>query len=151
LKLCGRGVWTQKLTQMVEELGLTDHVTLAGPTDDVPGEMAQASIYALSSRFEGFPLVLIEAMSKGMAVVAFDCPTGPAEIVEDHQNGILVPPKDVAALTAGLLEMVENEELRRRCAAAAVETARGYTMSAIGPRWDEMLQTLLQERAGTLT
>jgi glycosyltransferase involved in cell wall biosynthesis len=147
LKLCGRGVWTEKLTRMVEELGLTDRVTLAGPTDDVPGEMAQASIYVLSSRYEGFPLVLIEAMSKGMAVVAFDCPTGPADIVVDHQNGILVPPKDVEGLSAALMEMVEDEELRRRCGAAAVETARGYTMSAVGPRWDEMLQQLSQRRA----
>jgi glycosyltransferase involved in cell wall biosynthesis len=147
LKLCGRGVWTEKLTRMVEELGLNDQVTLAGPTDDVPGEMAQASIYVLSSRYEGFPLVLIEAMSKGMAVVAFDCPTGPADIVVDHRNGILVPPKDVEGLTAGLMEMVEDEDLRRRCGAAAVETARGYTMSAVGPRWDEMLQQLSQQRA----
>ena len=60
--------------------------------------MARASIYALSSRFEGFPLVLIEAMSKGMAVVAFDCPTGPADVIDDHRNGLLVPPKDVDAL-----------------------------------------------------
>ena len=147
LKLCGRGVWTQKLERMVEELGLAGRVTLAGPTDDIPAEMAQASVYVLSSRYEGFPLVLIEAMSKGMAVVAFDCPTGPADIVADHENGILVPPKDVAGLTAGLMEMVEDEELRRRCGAAAVETARGYTMSAVGPRWDEMLQHLSQQRA----
>jgi glycosyltransferase involved in cell wall biosynthesis len=147
LKLCGRGVWTAKLTQLVEDLGLGGRVTLAGPTDDIPGEMAQASIYALSSRYEGFPLVLVEAMSKGMAVVAFACPTGPADIVEDHVNGILVPPRDIEALSAGLMEMVEDEELRRRCGAAAVETARGYTMSAIGPRWDEMLQALSQRRA----
>jgi glycosyltransferase involved in cell wall biosynthesis len=147
LKLCGRGVWTQKLTDLVEELGLQERVILAGPTEDVPGEMAQASIYALSSRYEGFPLVLIEAMSKGMAVVAFDCPTGPADIVADHENGILVPPKDVEALSRGLMEMVADEELRRRCGAAAVDAARDYTMAAIGPRWDEVLQELLQRRA----
>jgi glycosyltransferase involved in cell wall biosynthesis len=148
LRLCGTGVWKEKLPAMVRELGLEDQVTLAGPSEDIPGEMAQASIYALSSRYEGFPLVLIEAMAKGMAVVAFDCPTGPGDIVDDHENGILVPPRDVAGLTAGLMEMVENEELRRRCAAAAVETARGYTMRAVGPQWDSMLQALLQQRAG---
>ena len=102
----------------------------------------------LSSRYEGFPLVLVEAMSKGMAVVAFDCPTGPADIVDDHRNGLLVPAKDVEGLTAAMTEMVEDEELRRRCGAAAVETARDYTMAAIGPRWDEMLQALVRERAG---
>ncbi len=109
--------------------------------------MAQASIYALSSRFEGFPLVLVEAMSKGMACVAFDCPTGPGDIIDDHRNGLLVPAKDVEGLTAALMEMVEDEELRRRCGDAALETAREYTMAAIGPKWDEMLQALLQQHA----
>ncbi len=108
--------------------------------------MEQSSIYVLSSRYEGFPLVLIEAMAKGMAVVAFDCPTGPADIVDDHRNGLLVPAKDVEGLTAAMMEMVEDEELRRRCAAAALETARDYTMAAIGPKWDEMLQALVQGR-----
>ena len=146
LKLCGRGHDEAKLRQIVEALGLGDRVELAGATDDVPGEMAQASVYVLSSRFEGFPLVLIEAMSKGMAVVAFDCPTGPADIVDDHRNGLLVPPRDVERLTAAMLEMVGDEGLRRRCAAAAVETARDYTMAAIGPKWDEMMQALVRDK-----
>jgi len=147
LKLCGRGRDTQKLRDLVAEHGLEGRVILEGPTDDVPGEMAQASIYALSSRYEGFPLVLIEAMSKGMACVAFDCPTGPADIVEDHRNGLLVPARDVEGLTAALMEMVSDEELRRRCGEAAVATAEQYTMAAIGPRWDEMMQALLRSRA----
>jgi glycosyltransferase involved in cell wall biosynthesis len=147
LKICGGGHTTHRLQARIGEEGIVGQATLAGPTDDVPGEMAQASIYALSSRFEGFPLVLLEAMSKGMAVVAFDCPTGPGDIIDDHRNGLLVPAKDVEAFAAALQEMVEDEQLRRRCGAAAVETAREYTMAAIGPRWDEMLQALVRERA----
>ena len=147
LKLCGRGRDTEKLRALIAEHGLEDRVILDGPTDDVPGEMAQASIYALSSRYEGFPLVLIEAMSKGMACVAFDCPTGPADIVDDHRNGLLVPARDVEGLTAALMEMVADEDLRRRCGEAAVETAERYTMAAIGPKWDEMMHALVQGRA----
>ena len=147
LRICGRGQRTAQLQAKVEELGLGGQVTLAEPSEDIPGEMARASIYVLSSRYEGFPLVLIEAMSKGMAVVAFDCPTGPADIVDDHRNGILVPAQDVERLTAGMLELVEDEALRRRCGAAAIETAREYTMAAVGPQWDEMLQALLRDRA----
>jgi len=86
-------------------------------------------------------------MSKGMACVAFDCPTGPADIIDDHRNGLLVPAKDVEGLSAALMEMIEDEELRRRCGDAALETSRDYTMAAIGPRWVEMLQALLQRRA----
>ena len=146
LKLCGRGRDTAKLRALIAEHGLEDRVMLDGPTEDVPGEMAQASIYVLSSRYEGFPLVLIEAMSKGMACVAFDCPTGPADIVDDHRNGLLVPARDVSGLTAALMEMVADEDLRRRCGDAAVETAEDFTMAAVGPKWDEMMHTLLQER-----
>jgi glycosyltransferase involved in cell wall biosynthesis len=148
LKICGNGQSKQRLQERIEQEGIGEQTDLAGPTDDVPGEMARASIYALSSRFEGFPLVLVEAMSKGMACVAFDCPTGPADIIDDHRNGLLVPPKDVAGLSAALREMIEDEELRRRCGDAAIETARDYTMAAIGPRWEAMLQELLQQRAG---
>jgi glycosyltransferase involved in cell wall biosynthesis len=147
LKLCGRGKDAEKLRALVAEHGLEGRVILDGPTDDVPGEMAQASVYALSSRFEGFPLVLIEAMSKGMACVAFDCPTGPADIVEDHRNGLLVPARDVPALSAALMEMVGDEALRRRCGDAAVQTAERFTIGAIGPKWDAMMQELLQDRA----
>ena len=100
LRIVGHGHLREPLQERIDALGLGDSVELAGPTDDVPGEMARASIYALSSRFEGFPLVLIEAMSKGMAIAAFDCPTGPAEIIDDHRNGLLVPALDTPALTA---------------------------------------------------
>ena len=58
-----------------------------------------------------------------------------------------MPAKDVEGLTAALMEMVEDEELRRRCGDAAIETAREYTMDTIGPKWDEMLQALLQQHA----
>jgi glycosyltransferase involved in cell wall biosynthesis len=112
-------------------------------------EMERASIYVLSSRFEGLPLVLLEAMSKGMAVVSFDCPTGPGEVVDDYRNGILVPARDVEALSAGMLELVDDEELRRRCAAAAVETARGFTMDQVGPMWEALLRDLWEERAAS--
>jgi glycosyltransferase involved in cell wall biosynthesis len=147
LKIFGRGKREKELRALVAELGLEDQVELPGPTDDVPGEMARASVYALSSRYEGFPLVLIEAMAKGMACVAFACPTGPADIVDDHRNGLLVPAKDVEGFSAALEEMLSDEDLRRRCGAAALETARGYTMAAIGPKWDEMLQALVREHA----
>jgi glycosyltransferase involved in cell wall biosynthesis len=142
LRICGGGELGDVLTAQVAERGLEQAVELPGACADLPGEMERASIYALSSRFEGFPLVLLEAMGKGMAVVAFDCPTGPRDILEDHRNGLLVPPKDVGALTAALLELVEDRELRHRCGPAAAETARRYTIEAIGPRWEALFRDL---------
>jgi glycosyltransferase involved in cell wall biosynthesis len=145
LRICGRGHLGADLRRDVKERGLSEVIELPGPRD-LAEEMAQASIFVLSSRFEGFPLVLLEAMSKGMAVVSFDCPTGPGDAVDDHRNGILVPPQDVEGLAAGITELIEDEDLRRRCAEAAVETARSYSVDAIGPKWEALLDELSRTR-----
>jgi glycosyltransferase involved in cell wall biosynthesis len=140
LRIHGEGPRKAWLETLIHRFGLEGVATLAGPTEDLGAEMAKASIFALSSRWEGLPLALLEAMAVGMAVVSIDCPTGPADVIDDHRNGLLVRPRTPTALAAGLREMIEDEELRRRCSAAAVETAGKYSMSVIGPRWEETLQ-----------
>jgi glycosyltransferase involved in cell wall biosynthesis len=145
LRICGEGLLREELDGVVTQGGLGERVELPGRCD-LEEEMANASIFALSSRFEGFPVVLLEAMSKGMAVVSYDCPTGPAELIDDHRNGILVPAGDVDAFAAGLRELMQDEELRRRCAASAVETASEYTVEAIGRRWEALLDELAEAR-----
>jgi glycosyltransferase involved in cell wall biosynthesis len=144
LRICGDGPRQEQLEGLIAEHGLEDAVTLAGPSKDLGGEMATASMFVLSSRFEGLPLVLLEAMGQGMAIVSFDCPTGPADVVEDHRNGLLIPPRDVDGLAAGMLELIEDDDLRRRCAAGAIETAREYSMDTVGPQWEKLLRELRQ-------
>src|SRR4051812_30539224 len=139
LKICGDGPHQERLEKLIADRGLEQHVTLAGPAKDLGAEMERASIFALSSRWEGLPLVLLEAMSVGMAVVSFDCPTGPRAVLRDHENGLLIRPRKTANLAAGLNEMIEDEELRRRCSEGALATAREYTIEAIGPQWEELL------------
>jgi glycosyltransferase involved in cell wall biosynthesis len=142
LRLRGRGHLESRFRNLIEQYGLEDSVTIEDPAEDIGADMAEASVFVLSSRFEGFPLILLEAMSKGMGIVSFDCPTGPADIVDDHRNGLLVPHEDVEALSSAIREIVEDEELRRRMAAAAVDTAREYTIEAIGPLWVDLFETL---------
>ena len=146
LKICGRGKLRARLEGMIADYGLEEVVELAPPAEDMGRELESASIFALSSRFEGFPLMLLEAMSKGMAVVSFDCPTGPADLIDHGRNGLLAAPRDADAFARALLEMVEDEDLRRRCAAAAIETARGYRMESVGPLWDRFLDDLRAQR-----
>jgi glycosyltransferase involved in cell wall biosynthesis len=140
LRIHGEGPRKVWLETLIQRYGLEQVVTLAGPAEDLGAEMAKASIFALSSRWEGLPLALLEAMAVGMAVVSIDCPTGPADVIDDHRNGLLIRPRTFRALAAGLREMIEDEDLRRRCAAAAVETAGEYSMDAIGARWEEELR-----------
>jgi len=110
-----------------------------GRTPDLGAALAQASVFALSSRFEGFGMVLVEAMSKGLAVVSFDCPRGPGEIVQHGHDGLLVPAGAVDGLGAGLLELIGDAALRRRLGAAAAESARAYAGDRIATRWEELL------------
>lgn len=145
LVIHGEGPKRAMLEGVVADHQLSGAVTLAGPAKDVGREMERASIFVLSSRFEGLPLVLLEAMSKGMAVVSFDCPTGPRDVIDDRRNGLLVPPKRIQQLADAIVELIEDEELRARVAAGAVETARDYSMAAVGPVWEELLRAVRTE------
>jgi glycosyltransferase involved in cell wall biosynthesis len=147
LRIFGAGPERRRLERLVRELGLEASVSLPGRTRRIGTELAKASAFVLSSRFEGFGMVLLEAMSKGLPVVSFDCPRGPAEIVDHGVDGLLVPNGDVSALTRGLLELIRHPGLRRRLGAAGLEKVREYDIESIGARWEALLEELGLERA----
>jgi glycosyltransferase involved in cell wall biosynthesis len=142
LRIYGSGPRRDDLRALIHAHGLTEQVLLMGRTRQLGEAMAAASLFVLSSRFEGFGMVIVEAMSKGLPVVSFDCPRGPGEILRDGRDGILVPDGAVDGLTAGMLELIEDVSRRRRYAAAAVENARSYAVDAIADRWEELLREL---------
>jgi len=133
---------------MIAERELYNNVFLMGATRDMGAELAKASIYALSSRYEGFGMVILEAMSKGVPVVSFDCPRGPGEIIHQGEDGLLVANGDTGAFAAALLELIEDAPRRREMGEAAVRTAETYALETIGARWDELIGELQATRAG---
>jgi glycosyltransferase involved in cell wall biosynthesis len=147
LRIYGRGPERPALQRLIVEHDLYGNAYLMGPTRRLGTAMAGASIFALSSRFEGFGMVIVEAMSKGLPVISFDCRRGPGEIIEHGVDGLLVPDGDVDAFADALLELVEQDQRRRRMGAAALETARAYDIDAVAPRWEALLRRLAGARA----
>ncbi len=125
LRICGDGPQRKPLERQIMALGLSNNVLLMGPVDRLDLEMSQASMYVLSSRFEGLPMVMIEAMSLGLPVVSFDCPTGPREVIQNGRSGVLVPDGDVDALAQAMLAVIEDPAHRRALGAGAAARAAG--------------------------
>lgn len=143
LHIYGRGKKEAELETQIHRLELGQQVRLMGYTDQLEARMAGASVYAMSSRYEGFPMVLLEAMTAGVPPVSVDCPEGPRQLIRDGENGLLVGRGDVAGLTAGMLRLVGDPGLRRRLGAGALETARGYTIDAVTDRWEALFDELV--------
>jgi glycosyltransferase involved in cell wall biosynthesis len=146
LRIVGSGPERASLLKLVGELELACSVELPGSSRDVGAELDDASIFVLSSRREGFPMTILEALSKGVPVVAFDCPHGPGEIITHGHDGLLVPRGDVAALAAAIGLLIDDEIERRMMGAAALTTSKRYAPEAIGERWTALLSELEASR-----
>jgi glycosyltransferase involved in cell wall biosynthesis len=144
LRIFGTGPRKSQLAGLVEQHGLGEHVSMPGRTDRLEKELTDASVYALSSRFEGLPMVMIEAMTHALPVAAFDCPTGPKDVLTDGVDGVLVPPRDVDALAAALNRLIADRELRVRMGKQAAKTSRAYAPELVMPLWEDLFSELLQ-------
>ena len=143
LDIYGQGDRTD-YRQLMVELGIdTNRCHLNGPVDDVGQVYMDSSIFVLSSRFEGFGLVLVEAMASGMSVVSFDCPAGPDEIITDGYDGLLVPPGDVKVLAQKLMLLMADKELRTRLSQNARRSAQRYEMNSIAGKWVDLFNKLM--------
>jgi GalNAc-alpha-(1->4)-GalNAc-alpha-(1->3)-diNAcBac-PP-undecaprenol alpha-1,4-N-acetyl-D-galactosaminyltransferase len=140
LTILGEGPQRRALEELVVQRGLKDRVRLPGWEPEPIAVLRQSELFVLSSRFEGFPNALLEAMAAGLAVISFDCPSGPAEIIRDGIDGVLVPPEDVAALANAIERVMADEPLRRRLATEAVHVIDRFSVDRYYARWDAVLQ-----------
>ena len=142
LAIYGMGDRTPYQNQEIE-LGLdTARCQLNGPVDNVSKEYLNSSIFVLPSRFEGFGLVIIEAMSCGVPVVAFNCPMGPDEIITDGEDGYLVPVGDVHALADKLQILMQDEDMQRRFSESACRHSAKYHLEEISRQWIHLFNQL---------
>lgn len=146
LVILGEGPKRAALTEQARALGLASQVLLPGRTREPDAWLRHADIFALSSRYEGFPNVLIEAMQCGAASVAFACDSGPSAIVRDGVDGLLVPDKDVAALALALRRLAADAPLRVRLGAAACGVVERFSREAVYRQWQTLCEDVAARR-----
>jgi glycosyltransferase involved in cell wall biosynthesis len=141
LWIVGDGEDKEKLSAVIASMNLGGSVVIHDPTSNISEYYRRAKWFCLSSRFEGLPMVLLEACAWGLPIVAFDCDTGPAEIVTDKVNGFLCAAGDVAALAARLSTAVSlTDEAHQAMAKASTATAKRFELPAIGDMWVRLLK-----------
>lgn len=139
LHLVGEGEERKKLEMMIDSLGLRGRVFLPGEFSPIVNYYHRARIFVLSSRAEGFPNCLLEAMSCGLPVISMNCETGPTDIIEEGKNGILVPNKDIHSLAKALKNLVDSPEERERLGKAAEKSIDKFNVDVIMERWERLI------------
>jgi glycosyltransferase involved in cell wall biosynthesis len=146
LDIFGEGPERHLLSTLINALGLSEVVHLKGLNSKIQEIMPDYSVFTLTSIFEGFALVLIEAQSCGLPVVSYACPCGPRDIIRDGINGFLVPPGDETALAERICQLIEDENLRRKMGRLAAETAKRFGMDIIVHQWMDLFRSLTQKK-----
>lgn len=146
LVILGEGPKRSALEGQVAASGLGQRVKLPGRAGNMPEWYTRADLYVMSSRFEGFGLVLAEAMAHGCPAISFDCDTGPGDIIRDGVDGRLVRPVgDIEALAAALGQLMDDEALRKRMAEQATEVRERFSMARILGMWDRVFMEVIGE------
>lgn len=138
LRLYGGGAEERALRAQARSLGLDASVEFPGPTAAVEESLREASVFALSSRAEGFPMSLLEAMAMGIPCVAFDCAPGVREIITDRENGLLIPRGNTDRFADGLRELMGDATLRHRLGEKALADVQRYCPEPILDRWEKL-------------
>jgi glycosyltransferase involved in cell wall biosynthesis len=143
----GDGPEREALSAVLDELGLAEVVHLLGNRENPYPILRQAQALVLTSVFESFALVLVEAMVCGVPVISVDCPFGPREVLADGQHGLLVPPGDAAALSNALLRISTDEGLRQKLISSGSKRALEYDIATVVRQWEELIEESFAETA----
>ena len=145
LEIYGKFDPERRHVKLSEKLNLSDTVSFFPPVRDIQKKYEEASIYAMSSRSEGFGMVLIEAMAFGVPCVAFDCPCGPKDIISNEKDGYLIENGDLKAFAEKVMLLIDDNELRQKMGRNAREKAKRYLLVAIINQWNSLFKQLTNQ------
>jgi glycosyltransferase involved in cell wall biosynthesis len=144
LKIIGDGSKRDQLQELATALNIDDRVIWEGAVKEPERELHQSDLFVLSSRYEGFPMALLEAMACGLPVVSFDCPSGPREIIHDGEDGMLVPPNEIDGLAAAISHLMNSEDERKRLGGRAAYVVEQFGLARIADMWAAVFEQVLR-------
>lgn len=142
LDIFGQGEWREMLQQMIDKQGLQNTVKINPPTNAILNEYVHSSLLVMSSNYEGFGMVLVEAMSCGVPVISFDCKCGPKDIIQPGINGLLVPNGDIQALAYAMMVMMSDEAYRKMLSQNARKVVDTYSEQAVMSQWIRLFTSI---------
>ena len=147
LDIFGQGEWKDMLQRMIDERGLEASVNLNAPTKDIGKEYSESSMIVMSSHYEGFPMVMIEAMACGLPAVCFDFKCGPRDIIIEGENGLIVPDGDIDGLAEAMVRLMRDDELRKRMGENAKKVVEKYSEDRVMGLWVNLYEEISRLRS----
>lgn len=143
LEIYGKIAPEFKLGELAQDLEIENSVSFFPPDKEIQSKYLDASVYVMSSRFEGFGMVLIEAMACGVPCVSFDCNYGPSDIIRHNEDGFLVQNGNVESLSETLMKVLEQEDLRQKLGENAKENVKRFLPETIVQKWDDLFKSIV--------
>ena len=144
LDIFGQGEWKEMLQRKIRTLGVGDSARLNAPVKDIAAEYKASSMLVMSSHYEGFPMVMVEAMSAGLPVVTFDYKCGPKDIIDDGRNGLLVKEGDIRGLADAMMSLMASPATLRRMSAEAKKVTERFSEEKVMGMWVRLYEGLLR-------
>lgn len=145
LDIFGQGEWHDMLQKMISDFGLEQTARINQPTNRIGNEYAHSSLIVMTSNYEGFGMVLVEAMACGVPAIAFDCKCGPKDIIRHGENGLLVANGDIQGLAGAMMKLMGDDALRQRMAGHAKAVVDAYSEEAVMDKWIRLFTGLAKQ------
>ena len=145
LDIFGQGEWQEILQGMIDERGLQETVKLNGPTKNIGQEYSESSMIVMSSHYEGFPMVMIEAMACGLPAVSFDFKCGPRDIIKEGENGLVVTDGDIDGLAEAMVTLMRDAELRKRMGEEAKKVVETFSEVKVMDKWVRLYEETIAD------
>ena len=146
INIFGSGEYEERVRKQINDYGLQDVVIMNNPTDHIMEEYLKSSIYVMSSVFEGFAMVLLEAMACGIPCVSFDCPYGPRNVVRDGEDGFLVDYLNSNALAEKICKLIEDKDLRKQMGQNGRRNVMRFSRETIMPQWMSLFESITKNK-----